>query len=195
MKLPEIHISLPDWVAGFLAEWPDILPDDESRMGLVIALAAENVRRDLGGPFAAAVFDETGRLVAPGINRVVAANCSIFHAEILAIALAQKSVGRYDLSDGGRLSYDLFATTEPCAMCFGAVPWSGVRRLICGARSEDARAIGFDEGPKPAGWVSALAERGITVLRDVAREEAVRVLRHYVAAGGPVYNAGTPASP
>jgi hypothetical protein len=33
---------------------------------------------------------------------------------------------------------------------FGAVPWSGVRRLACGARDEDASDIGFDEGPKMA---------------------------------------------
>jgi tRNA(Arg) A34 adenosine deaminase TadA len=106
--------------------------------------------------------------------------------------LAQKSLARYDLSDGGRQHYDLVATTEPCAMCFGAVPWSGVQQLVCGARDEDARAIGFDEGPKLPDWVSALNSRGIAVQRDVLREEATAVLREYVAAGGVVYNAGRP---
>jgi hypothetical protein len=33
-------------------------------------------------------------------------------------------------------------------MCFGAIPWSGRRRLVSGARSSDAEDIGFDEGPK-----------------------------------------------
>jgi tRNA(Arg) A34 adenosine deaminase TadA len=75
-------------------------------------------------------------------------------------------------------------------MCFGAVPWSGVRRLVCGARDEDARAIGFDEGPKLADWVTALNDRGITVLRDVLRDDAVAVLRDYIASGGIIYNAG-----
>lgn len=192
MQLPEIHLSLPGWVEDFMAEWPEVIPGIEDRMRFVIALAEENVSRDLGGPFAAAVFDQAGRLIAPGVNRVVAANCSIFHAEIVAIALAQKWLGRYDLSDGGRLNYELFATAEPCAMCFGAVPWSGVRRLVCGARGEDARRIGFDEGAKPDGWISALNERGVAVIRDVGREEAVAVLRHYMEAGGPIYNAGRP---
>lgn len=162
-------------------------------MRFVINLARENVRHGTGGPFAAAVFDGTGRLVAPGINLVVASNCSVLHAEIVALMLAQKSLARYDLGDGGRLRYDLVTTTEPCAMCFGAVPWSGILQLVCGARDEDARAIGFDEGPKLTDWVSALNSRGIAVQRDVLREEAAAVLRDYVAAGGVIYNAVHPA--
>jgi len=73
-------------------------------------------------------------------------------------------------------------------MCLGAVAWSGVKRLVCGARDSDARQIGFDEGAKPQHWVHELGCRGIEVVRDVCREEAVRVLRAYVGRGGEVYN-------
>ena len=73
-------------------------------------------------------------------------------------------------------------------MCFGAIPWSGVRRLVCGARDEDARAIGFDEGPKLPDWVDALEARGIAVVHDVLRDEAVAILRHYQESGGIIYN-------
>jgi tRNA(Arg) A34 adenosine deaminase TadA len=74
-------------------------------------------------------------------------------------------------------------------MCLGAISWSGARRVVCGARESDARAIGFDEGPKLSDWVSALASRGIEVIRDVCRSEAREVLRRYAEAGGPIYNA------
>jgi tRNA(Arg) A34 adenosine deaminase TadA len=188
--LPEICVSLPPWVEQFIETAPGVFRDVDEQMRFVIALARLNVQHGTGGPFAAAVFDGKGGLVAPGINMVTASNCSVFHAEIVAIMLAQKALARYDLSDGGRQRYDLVATTEPCAMCFGAVPWSGVQQLVCGARDEDARAIGFDEGPKLPDWVSALNSRGITVQRDVLREEASAVLREYVAAGGVIYNAG-----
>lgn len=191
--LPEICVSLPTWVEQFIEKAPNVFQEVEERMRFVIALARQNVQQGTGGPFAAAVFDGTGGLVAPGINMVTASNCSVLHAEIVALMLAQKALSRYDLSDGGRLRFDLVATTEPCAMCFGAVPWSGVRQLVCGARDEDARAIGFDEGPKLRDWVSALNSRGIAVQRDVLREEATAVLREYVAAGGVIYNAGRPA--
>jgi len=190
MSFPEIRFRLPDWVVPYLKSVPQRISGIESRMGLVLALSRLNVRHGSGGPFAAAVFDAAGTLIAPGVNLVVASNCSLLHAEIVALVLAQRILGRYDLSDGGREDLELVATTEPCAMCFGAIPWSGVRRLVCGARDEDARAIGFDEGPKLADWVTALRLRGINVQRDVLRFEARGVLQEYRDSGGPIYNAG-----
>jgi tRNA(Arg) A34 adenosine deaminase TadA len=83
--------------------------------------------------------------------------------------------------------YELVASTEPCAMCFGATPWCGVRWLVCGAREEDARGIGFDEGPKVSDWVASLEQLGISVARDVCRDEAA-VLRYYAENGGIIYN-------
>ena len=190
MIKPVISLHLPAWVERFLADSPRVFPETEERMRFVLELSRRNVRHGTGGPFGAAVFDSDGQLIAPGINMVVISNCSLLHAEMVALAGAQQKLGRYDIGDGGRLHYDLFATTEPCAMCFGAIPWSGVRRLVCGARDEDAREIGFDEGPKLANWVAALNDRGIAVLRDVLRDEAVAVLREYITSGGIIYNAG-----
>lgn len=192
MNMPHVTIHLPTWVENFLKTSPTIFKNVEDRMRFVLDLSRQNVQHRTGGPFAAAVFENDGRLVAVGVNLVVTAKCSVFHAEIVALVLAQRVMGRYDLSDGGRLHYDLFATTEPCAMCFGALPWSGVQRLVCGARDEDARAIGFDEGPKMIDWVTALNDRGIAVLRDVLRTDAVAVLQNYAATGGTIYNAGRP---
>jgi tRNA(Arg) A34 adenosine deaminase TadA len=190
MRLPDIIIRLPRWVRSFLEKSEKIFPDMEDRMRFTIELSRQNVEHESGGPFAAAVFDNTGRLIAPGVNIVMTSNCSVFHAEITAIVLAQKILGRYDISDGGRVHYELYATTEPCAMCFGALPWSGIRQLVCGARDEDARAIGFDEGPKLKNWILALNERNIHVVRDVLREEAADVLRSYAKSGGLIYNPG-----
>ena len=190
MEQLEFRIEIPAWVGDFLARSPKVFPAAEDRMRFVIALARENVERQSGGPFGAAVFDAKGSLVAPGINIVVTSNCSILHAEMIALAMAQKSLGRYDIGNGGASAYELVTSAEPCAMCFGAIPWSGVSRLVCGARDEDARRIGFDEGPKLSGWQDALEKRGIHVVRDVLGEEAVEVLDLYVRLGGPIYNSG-----
>jgi tRNA(Arg) A34 adenosine deaminase TadA len=190
MRFPEVNIQLPAWTESFMAEMGDVFPSVDDRMRMVIELSRKNIERKTGGPFGAAVFDRDGRLIAPGINLVVDSNCSVLHAEMVALIFAQQTLGRYDIGDGGTLDYDLVVSTEPCAMCFGAVPWSGVNRLICAARDEDARGIGFDEGPKLANWVEELTSRGIEVIRDVLREEAVAVLNEYAAEGGPIYNAG-----
>jgi hypothetical protein len=60
--------------------------------------------------------------------------------------------------------------------------------VVCGARGDDACAIGFDEGAKPADWISALRNRGIDVVRDVLRDEAQAVLQQYRDDGGLIYN-------
>lgn len=188
MNLSELTIRLPSWVGPFLAGQAGPFPSSEGRMRLAIELARTNIRRGTGGPFGAAVFDASGRLLAVGMNLVTATGCSLLHAETVALAFAQREAGSYDLGAGGTRKCELYASTEPCAMCFGAIPWSGVSLLVCGARSEDARAISFDEGDKPASWVASLEQRGIGVERDLLREEAAAVLQEYAAGGGELYS-------
>jgi hypothetical protein len=48
---------------------------------------------------------------------------------------------------------------------FGAIPWSGVQRVIAGARDSDARSIGFDEGPEMKNLPASGAYFGGEVLR------------------------------
>jgi tRNA(Arg) A34 adenosine deaminase TadA len=197
MQTHPIHIDLPDWLESFLAERPSIYADDCERMRLAVDLSAENLRADTGGPFGAAVFEsDSGRLISVGVNRVMPSHCCIAHAEMVAIACAQQRLGQYDLRMAAPARFQLFSSTEPCAMCMGAVPWSGVERLVCAARDTDARAIGFDEGHKPADWVEGYIRRGIQVTRDLLRAEAVAVLQRYAAGGGAIYGPGavSPAS-
>jgi len=190
MPFPTVEITLPAWMDAALPDRNYSYPTVADRMALVIDLARKNVDAETGGPFGAGIFElHSGRLVAPGVNMVIPGNCSVAHAEITAIMLAQKIMGTYDLGDGGFPPMELVSSTEPCTMCLGAVVWSGVRRLVCGSRDADARDIGFDEGPKPSDWTVALETRGIAVLRDVDRKNAVAVLKYYADRGGLVYNA------
>ncbi|MBT3192722.1 MAG: nucleoside deaminase [Verrucomicrobia bacterium] len=186
---PEIHLRLPDWVGSFCEEWSAPFVEIDDRAQFVIELARANVARGTGGPFAAAIFDyERKTLVAPGVNLVLSASCSAAHAEVVAIMIAQQIMGTHDLGAEGIPMLELVSSTEPCAMCMGALPWSGVPRLVCSARGEDAIAIGFDEGAKPQQWQHELEQRGIAVARDVCREEATAVLRDYAQGGGLIYN-------
>jgi len=183
-----IHLDLPDW----LQESVDLgytAPTQGDRMEFVIDLALRNVRAETGGPFAAAVFEsESGKLVAPGVNRVVPTAVSFAHAEIMAIGGANTVTGDFDLGGPGQPPMELVASTEPCALCLGAIVWSGVRSVVTGARDADARSIGFDEGPKVEDWVGALEMRGIAVATDVSRRASVAVLQAYVASGQIIYN-------
>jgi tRNA(Arg) A34 adenosine deaminase TadA len=186
---PDVRLRLPGWVSEFCDKWNAPFAEVEDRARFVVALAEANVTHGTGGPFAAAIFDhERQSLVAPGVNLVLPASCSVAHAEMVAIMIAQQIMGTHDLGAEGLPVLELVTSTEPCAMCMGALPWSGVPRLVCAARSEDAIAIGFDEGAKPDAWQDALAARGIAVVRDICREQAATVLRDYAQGGGVIYN-------
>jgi len=191
LKFPKVVLQLPGWIQSALADSEQIYPVVEERMRLVVKLAQLNIEHETGGPFGAGIFElKSGRLISIGVNLVESADCSIAHAEMIAIAVAQRVIGSYDLSGEKDIAYQLVTSTEPCAMCLGAIPWSGVRSVLCGARDEDARSIGFDEGHKPPNWVKSLDSRGISVVRDVLREQAKAVLLEYGRRGGLIYNAG-----
>lgn len=186
--LPTIEIHLPEWLPAFAQTYVPA-PDISTRMEFVIAAAMENVKHGTGGPFAAGIFAiNSGELVGLGVNLVTTEKLSILHAEMVAFFTAQRTLGTYDLGGPGMAAHELVTSAEPCAMCFGAIPWSGVRRVVCGARSEEAEQIGFDEGPKSRSWESDLRQRGIAVMRDVGRDRAVEVFFEYARRGGQIYN-------
>jgi tRNA(Arg) A34 adenosine deaminase TadA len=183
----EVRIALPDWVDRAV-DWERSYRDDASRMRLAISLSSENVRHRTGGPFGAVIVEEeTGRLVAVGMNQVVPLNNAILHAEIVAFMFAQQRVGSYTLGVPGRPAHTLVSSCDPCAMCLGAVLWSGVRRVVCGATRDDAERVSFDEGPVFPESYRYLEARGITIERGVLREEARVVLDEY-ARSGEIYN-------
>jgi tRNA(Arg) A34 adenosine deaminase TadA len=181
-----LHVALPGWLTELVCP---PLPGLPERMAFVIELSRRNVATGSGGPFAAAVFEAaSGRLLAAGANLVVRNHCSAAHAEVLALSLAQQALCSHDLGAPGLPVCELVSSCEPCAMCIGAVAWSGVQRLVFAAREADARAIGFDEGPKHPDWAGELRRRGMLVTGDLLRADAVAVLESYRTVGGPIYN-------
>jgi len=188
MRHPRIIIEVPSWLDPFLGQLDRVFDAIEQRMQWAIDLSRLNIQHQTGGPFGAAVFEETsGRLLSMGVNLVTSTHCSVAHAEMVALILAQQARGRYNLGGPGSLPCQLVTSCEPCAMCLGAIPWSGIKSVVCGARGEDAESVGFDEGAKPADWVSALDRRGIAVTRDVLRLQARSVLLDYRQEGGVIY--------
>lgn len=188
-----VTITVPPWVDE-LAPAGTLIESEDDRMGLAIRLAARNVAEG-GGPFASLVFEGT-RLVAAGVNRVLETGLSIAHGEIVALMRAQRLAQELERAAAtppitGPLT--LVTTTEPCCQCFGAIVWSGVDRLVCGATTADAEAIGFDEGPKPEFWPDVLEQRGITVELNIRRQEARAVLDEYRRRGGPIYGLRHPS--
>lgn len=179
----QIHLTLPPW-ASDLADVNRRYQSDEERVALAIELARKNVEEDTGGPFGAAVFNtHSGRLVAVGVNRAVPQNCSVAHAEMLAIMIAQQRLSQHRMNSAGG-HYALATSAQPCCQCYGAMVWAGIDELLIGARSADVEELtGFDEGPLPSDWIGELTRRDIIVRRDILRDAARAVLASYGLSG------------
>jgi tRNA(Arg) A34 adenosine deaminase TadA len=187
-----VTVTLPDWVQN-LVHWDQPYADDHAKMALAIELSKQNVLQGTGGPFGTAIFDRaTGLLLGVGVNRVVPHSNSTLHGETVAIMQAEQALGHFTLAAvGGR---ELFTSCEPCAMCLGAVLWSGVNRLVCAGVAADARAIGFDEGPVFTESYQYLENAGIEVVRGFMQPEAKAVLDLYASSGGRIYNGADAAT-
>jgi tRNA(Arg) A34 adenosine deaminase TadA len=189
MEMPRVVVEYPPWVAE-VVQWERPLPTDEDRMRLAITLSRENVERGTGGPFGAIIVErESGKLVSVGMNSVVRLHNCTLHGEMVAFMMAQHRVRSYTLQTPELPVHELVTSCEPCAMCLGAALWSGVKRVVCGARREDASALRFEEGPVFEQSYRYLEERGLAIVRGVLRQEARAVLEAYRARGGPIYNA------
>jgi tRNA(Arg) A34 adenosine deaminase TadA len=184
MSIAEIRLAQPDWLDEQLA--PSAANDERAQMREVLALAAENVRRGGGGPFAAAVYAlDNGERLAAAVNTVVSSHCAAAHAELQALSLAQQALASHTLSIRPSV---LISSSAPCTMCLGAIAWSGIQRLVFATSRQDVEQIGFDEGPTTPRWRHQLAQRGISVRGPLLRREGNAVLQSYQ---GPVYNGQT----
>lgn len=101
-------------------------------------LAVDNVRKGHGGPFGAIIV-AGNRIIGRGNDRVTAANDPTAHAEVVAIRDACQKLGRFHL-DGAVL----YASCEPCAMCWAAACWAHIEYVYYAATSADAAHAGFD---------------------------------------------------
>ena len=115
------------------------MSSEETYLRLALEEAERGVRNGDGGPFGAVIVHE-GEVIATAHNQVLATNDPTAHAEIQAIRIASKKLGRFHLEGCA-----LYCTGEPCPMCFSAIHWAHLDRVVyCNTKAE-AAAIGFDD--------------------------------------------------
>lgn len=84
-----------------------------------------------------AVIVHKDKVIARGYNIRETSQTTLSHAELLAIAEANKSLGSWRLED-----CTLYVTLEPCPMCAGALVQSRIKRLVYGAADPKAGCAG-----------------------------------------------------
>lgn len=104
---------------------------DLNHLRLAISIA-QNARDHGNHPFGAVLVDAAGEVVLTAENSVTTGRDCTGHAETNLVRLACNAIGAERLA-----TCTLYSSTEPCAMCSGAIHWSGIRRIVF-ALSEQA---------------------------------------------------------
>ena len=86
---------------------------------------ARQAREHGNHPFGAILVDENNQVLLQAENTVVTGKDCTGHAETNLMLLATQHFSLEKLA-----SCTLYTSTEPCAMCAGAIHWGNVRRVV-----------------------------------------------------------------
>jgi tRNA(Arg) A34 adenosine deaminase TadA len=89
-----------------------------------------------GGPFGAVVVKD-GKIIAEGMNRVLASHDPTWHGEMEAIRLACITLRSPKLT-----GCTLYTISDPCPMCVAAANWAGIERIYYSATVDDTLQYG-----------------------------------------------------
>lgn len=143
--------------------------NDKKFMQLAVKEARKNFKSLSGGPFGACIVRK-GRVIAISRNTVLK-NDATCHAEINALKKASRKLGSYDLSGSV-----IYSTTEPCMMCFAAIHWARIKRIVYGTKTADAKKIGFNELNIPDTKLAALGRTRIKLIAGVLLDDCKALL-------------------
>ena len=104
-------------------------------MDAAVRIAEANVAE--GGTPYGAVIVRNGEVVAKAANTVHVNHDATEHAEMVAIRLASRALGRKDLSD-----CVMYASGRPCPMCHAAMRLSGFKEGYFAFSAEEAQQYG-----------------------------------------------------
>ncbi|HAE58585.1 MAG TPA: nucleoside deaminase [Anaerolineae bacterium] len=127
---------------------------------------AWRARENGNHPFGAVLVDEHNRVVLQAENSVVTGRDSTGHAETNLVRLATQQFSPEQLA-----RCTLYASTEPCAMCAGAIHWSQIGRVVYALSEVDLYEI-IGESPEhlllPCREVFAHTKRQVEILGPVS---------------------------
>lgn len=86
---------------------------------------AQQAREHENHPFGAILVDENNQVILKAENTVITGSDCTGHAETNLMRLATQHFSLEKLA-----LCTLYTSTEPCAMCAGAIHWGNVRRVV-----------------------------------------------------------------
>lgn len=141
---------------------------DRKFIRLAIEKAKEGIKKGQT-PFGACVVRDS-EIIGLAHNTVWQDNDSTCHAEINAIRMACRKLNSIDLS-----GCTVYATTEPCPMCFGACHWARISKIVYGSSIEDSKEFGFNELIVSNRIMKSMGQTSMEVIGGFARNECLRL--------------------
>ena len=164
---------------------------DERLIRRCLALAREAVSAG-HHPFGALLA--RGDEVVLEAHNTVSVDGATAHAELNLVRRALEKLGRDALAD-----CTLYTSTEPCAMCAGAIYWARIPRVVFGCSVEGLHSVTDGTLRLPCREVFAHGSRPVEVIGPVLEEESLRVHRSFwperpdFAGSASVADPGNPA--
>jgi len=132
-------------------------------------------------PFGSCIVKD-GKVIAVAHNTVLSKNDPTNHAEINAIRKACRKLGHHDLS-----GCVLYSTTEPCPMCFAAIHWAKIQRIIFGTEIADVKNLGFSELTISNDEMKKKGGATVEIIGDFMRDECLELLSSWKKGKGRIY--------
>ncbi len=145
---------------------------DKKYMDLAIELSSKAYY-----PYGAVIVKDN-KIIGRSDADVPVSKTGFSHAELRAIEDAMEHLGGHLCAEGGR-GVTIYSSCEPCAMCMGAILYTGIDRLVYGATLEDSTECVNEILAKSNDIANACSNRKIEIIPEFQREEAVKVLKRW----------------
>ncbi len=120
-------------------------------------------------PFGALLVKE-GKVVLTAVNTVNTSHDNTRHAELNLVSQAMRQFDADFLAD-----CTLYTSTEPCAMCAGAIYWAGITAVVYGCSAEKLGEIAGGSFVIPCRELLARGQRSIIVTGPILETEGAAI--------------------
>ncbi len=132
--------------------------EDKKFLKIAVEQARESVNR--GGFPAGAVVVRNGEIISKGVSLGFKLNDLTSHAETVSIREACKVLRTIDLSGA-----TLYASLQPCLLCFSAANWAGISKIVYGCgKNNQMVSKGYYEGKNEISEVNKNNNRQIELV-------------------------------
>jgi tRNA(Arg) A34 adenosine deaminase TadA len=171
-----VFAAMGCWAGSLAAQSPrgTLSKGDEGFLREAIE-ASFQASRSGNEPFGAVLVGRDGKVLAVAENSVVTEHDMTMHAESNVIRAASRAHGSDALKNS-----TLYTSTEPCAMCSGAIHWAGITRVVYACSEATLGKIAGDDFLFPCREVLGRSKHPVVeVVGPVLEDEAVKAHTAY----------------